>query len=87
MRVLHDDECRRWAVKFLRIQRHDWTDKWLKQLDGRTQFETGLTGTPYATDRNFIILICNPKTAKMGVAASQSNPTCQSDPMNWTLYR
>lgn len=39
------------CVKSRRIQRHDGIHDESEQLDRRTQFETGLTGTPYATNR------------------------------------
>jgi uncharacterized protein (DUF2126 family) len=40
------------CAKSARIQRHDGIAKEAEWLDRRTQFETGLTGTPYATDRS-----------------------------------
>lgn len=46
------------CAKSLQIQSHNMTGDELKKLDRRTQFETGLTGTPYATDRS----ICFPES-------------------------
>jgi hypothetical protein len=40
------------GAKLLRIQHHDRTSDELEKLDRQTQFETGLTGTPYATGRS-----------------------------------
>lgn len=38
------------CAKSPRFQRHDGVDVGSEQLDRGTQFETGLTGTPYAVD-------------------------------------
>jgi hypothetical protein len=47
------------GAKLLRIQHDDRTSDELEKLDRQTQFETGLTGTPHATDRS----IYSPKYA------------------------
>jgi hypothetical protein len=71
------------CAKSLRIQLHARKSDESEKLDRQTQFETGLTSTPYATNREEISVYYlmksdiydNPPVA----AASQSNPTDQSD--------
>jgi hypothetical protein len=53
-----------------------------RSLVSVAQFETGLTGTPYATGRHDIAMKLNKKYRNVRMAASQSNPTDQSDQIN-----
>lgn len=64
------------CAKSRRFQRHDGVDVESEQLDRRAQFETGLTGTPYATDRRIMSLKLNDN---MAFAASPSFSTDKSN--------